>query len=456
MARLLVIDAVGLVAAHVARMPFLSGWAAKRQQRRIQPMLPALTCSVQATYLTGVPPALHGIVGNGWYFRDLAEVSLWKQSYHLVQTPYLWHDLKKRKPGFTVCNTGWWFNMYSGADYSVTPRPQYRANGFKIPDCYTEPANWREELQQELGQFPLFHYWGPRTTIKSSDWLAKAAMVAERKWKPDLNLVYLPHLDYNLQRRGDPHLANDQDLTELDTILKDLITEAESHGLTVLLLSEYGIGPVEQPVHLNRVLRQAGYLTVREENGRELLDAGASRAFAVADHQVAHVYVKDPADIGHVKVLLEGVAGVAEVLDEAGKTAHGLNHARSGELVALAQPKAWFTYYYWLEDARAPDFARMVEIHRKPGYDPVELFADPAKPFLMLRVAGKLALRKLGFRTIMDIIPLDASLVKGSHGIIHPDDAHHPVIIGPAEVLTSATFQATEIRGLMEKVLLAD
>lgn len=449
--RLLVINAVGLELAHIQHMPFLQAWLAGRAQAQIKPMLPAVTCAVQATYLTGVTPAEHGIVGNGWYYRDTAEVSLWKQSFHLVQKPYLWHDIKKRDPNFKVANIGWWFNMYSGADYSVTPRPQYRANNLKVPDCYTSPATWRDELQAELGQFPLFHYWGPRTTIKSTLWLAEAALRAELKWQPDLSLVYLPHLDYNLQRRGPDHASNVKDLQELDEVLKKLISALDACGAEVLILSEYAIGAVQQPVHINRILRQAGYLTLRTENGKELLDAGGSRAFAVADHQVAHVYVQQPEDVAAVKSLLEKTAGIAQVLDQQGKEAAGLNHARCGELVAVAEPEAWFTYYYWQQEDKAPDFAHLVDIHKKPGYDPVELFADPAIKALPLVVVSKLLRRKLGFNVLMDIIPTDASLVKGSHGIVQ--GGRYPVLLGSKQYVTKDLYEASEIRGVIEAVL---
>jgi predicted AlkP superfamily pyrophosphatase or phosphodiesterase len=168
----MLVNVVGLTEDLLSKMPWMSAWASDKGIVKIKPILPAVTCSVQATYLTGKMPNEHGIVGNGWYNRDTAEIIFWRQSYGLVQAPYIWHTLKQEFPDFTVANIGWWFNMYSGADYSLTPRPQYRANGLKIQDCYTQPAEWRDQLQRQYGQFPLFSYWGPRTTIKSSAWLA--------------------------------------------------------------------------------------------------------------------------------------------------------------------------------------------------------------------------------------------------------------------------------------------
>lgn len=446
MKRLCLIDVVGLTKPILDRMPFASAWAKSRQISVIKPVVPALTCSMQATYMTGQPPSAHGIVGNGWYFKDTAEVNLWRQSYHLVQKEYLWHDLKRQNQAFTVANIGWWYNMYCGADHSVTPRPQYRANGLKVPDCYTTPANWRDELQLELGQFPLFKYWGPMTSIASSAWLAKAAVIAEKRWKPSLSLLYIPHLDYCFQRNGDADI-NLNDILEVDKLLKETITELEQSGVQVALISEYGITNVNKPVHINRFLRKQGLLAIREEQGGELLDAGASKAFAVADHQIAHVYTHDVTDLAGLKQKLLALDGVADVWDKSDQISHGLAHERSGDLVVLAAENAWFTYYYWLDDAKAPDFARMVEIHKKPGYDPAELFIDPKITAPKFKLGLKLLARKLGFRNILDVTPLDATLVKGSHGIIPSNQDYWPILVGLGN--TQETIEATDVKQLL-------
>jgi hypothetical protein len=210
------------------------------------------------------------------------------------------------------------------------------------------------------------------------------------------------------------------------------------------VLSEYGIVDVKGPVHVNRALREAGLIAVREELGRELLDPGASHAFAVADHQVAHVYVRDPLRVAEVKAHLERVPGIERVLDD--KTDLGLDHPRSGELVAIAAPDRWFTYYYWLDDDRAPDFARTVDIHRKPGYDPVELFIDPELAIPMVKVGMKLARSKLGFRTLLDVIPLDAGLVRGSHGRVTDDPRKGAVFLSSEPELVPETIRATDVK----------
>ncbi len=340
--------------------------------------------------------------------------------------------------------------MYSSVDYSVTPRPMYPADGRKIPDIYTQPDELRTELQADLGRFPLFSFWGPSTSIRATRWIADAAKWVDRRHDPTLSLVYLPHLDYCLQRHGPDLRKVAGDLEELDAVCGDLIDYYEARDAQVIILSEYGITEVFEPVHLNRVLREHGLLSVREELGRELLDAGASAAFAVADHQAAHVYVNDAARLPEVRALLEATDGVDRVLDEEGKRECHLDHPRSGDLVAVAEPHAWFTYYYWLDDDRAPDFARTVDIHRKPGYDPVELFLDPEIKRPKLKVARTILKKQLGFRYLMDVISLDASLVRGSHGALPNSPEEAPLFITRRpELLDATAIDATDVFGLI-------
>ena len=459
MRKTVVLNAVGLTPSLIGEhTPRLRAFRDAGALATVGGVLPAVTTTVQSTYLTGKwpgGPEGHGVVGNGWYFRDECEVKFWRQSNKLVQAPKVWDVARSlgESGKFTCANLFWWYAMYSSADYTVTPRPMYPSDGRKIPDVWTNPPELRESLQAQLGPFPLFSFWGPATDIKASDWIARAAMQVEQRYDPTLTLVYLPHLDYVLQRVG-PEVRDPQvqkDLKELDDLCGTLMDFYELRRASVVILSEYGIVPVSKPVHLNRVLREKGLLAVREELGRELLDAGASKAFAVADHQVAHVYVNDPAKLEEVWTLLEGTSGVERVLDEAGKAAWHLDHERAGELVAVAKPDAWFTYYYWLDDAKAPDFARTVDIHRKPGYDPVELFLDPAIAFPKLKIATTLARRKLlNQRPLMEVIPLDATLVKGSHGR-PPDKADDGplVMTNRKELLAYRTMEPTRVFDLM-------
>lgn len=423
MQRTAVIDVVGLTKSLLGRdTPNLSAFS--DEIATIDAVMPALTCSAQSTYLTGKSPSEHGIVGNGWYFRELDQVLLWRQSNRLVQAPRIWHLARERDPSFTCANTFWWYAMATDADITLTPRPLYGADGLKRPDFYTQPATLRESLRERLGQFPLYDFWGPRTSIRSSRWIADAALAVEIEYEPTLNLIYLPHLDYCLQRDG-PQADLSADLRAIDAVCGELIDALRQRGVRVVVLSEYGVVPVSRPVHINRALREAGLLAVKRDLGRDYLDTGASRAFAVADHQVAHVYVRDARDVPAVRQLCRSVPGVGEVLGDEGKAHHGLAHPRAGELVLMAEADSWFTYYFWHDDAVAPDYARTVDIHNKPGYDPVELFLDPGIRFPKLKVGGILARKALGMRYMMDVIPLDATLVRGSHGLptAHVDDA---------------------------------
>jgi predicted AlkP superfamily pyrophosphatase or phosphodiesterase len=450
----IVINVVGLTPRMVGPdTPNLQRLVARGGMRPLGTVVPAVTCSAQATFLTGVLPNQHGIVGNGWYFRDLSEIWFWRQSAALVDGEKLWDAARARDPAFTCANMFWWYNMYSGADIGVTPRPIYCADGRKLPDCYAAPPDLRGELTNLLGPFPLFSFWGPATTISSSEWIARASIHVRRSRKPTLTLIYLPHLDYGLQRVGPDHPSISADLRAVDNVCGEIIEDAEQDGASIIVLSEYGITSVSHPIHINRALRRAGLLVVRDELGHELLDAGASHAFAVADHQIAHVYVPDSTRISAVKALLEDLPGVEQVLDAESKPAFGIDHPRSGELVALSRADSWFTYYHWIDDDRAPDYARTVEIHRKPGYDPVELFLDPALHNPKLAIGWRLAKRKLGFRTLMDVIPLDATLVKGSHGRTTNDPADGPVLISSDGALLHhgalAATAATEVKNLI-------
>jgi len=457
MHKTVVLNVVGLTRQLIGvHTPRLQSFLAAGTGATIAPVFPAVTCPAQSTYLTGAWPEEHGIVGNGWYFREESEVRFWRQSNKLVQGEKIWETARRLDPSFTCAQLFWWYNMYAAVDVSVTPRPMYPADGRKLPDIYTQPAGLREALQQSLGTFPLFKFWGPGASIESTAWIASAARQVELQYGPTLSLVYLPHLDYCLQREGPDPERVAPDLAEIDRVCGELVDFYSARGARVLVLSEYGILPVSQPVHLNRELRQAGYLAVREELGRELLDAGASRAFAVADHQITHVYVERAEDIPSVKALLESVAGVDRVLDAQGQQECHIGHARSGDLVVVSTPEAFFTYYYWLEDARAPDFARCVDIHRKPGYDAAELFLDPALRFPRGRIAGKLLRKLLGFRYLMDVIPLDASLVKGSHGRAAADPHQDPVLISNvAGLLRQDRYEPVAVRDIILEHLTA-
>lgn len=448
-----IVNVVGLTASLLGEStPHLNQFLATGAAANIDGVLPAVTCTAQSTYLTGKMPTEHGIVGNGWFFREECEVKFWRQSNKLVQSPKLWEVIRETHPTFTTANLFWWYNMYSSVEYAITPRPMYPADGRKYPDIYTSPMSTRATIQNELGPFPLFHFWGPNTSIHSSQWIADSAIWTHQHQNPDLTLIYLPHLDYNLQRLGPNHPRISQDLQEIDAVCGQLIDYFQSQDVQLVFLSEYGIVDVDQPVHLNRIFRKNGLLSIREELGLELLDPGTCKAFAVADHQIAHVYLNDKACRPKVRQILEATPGVGEILDDTGKATHGLDHPRAGDFVILAKPNAWFSYYYWLDDSKAPDFARTVDIHRKPGYDPVELFVDPKLNFPRLRVAYRLAQKVLGFRYLMDVIPLNAELVKGSHGLLPSTPSEGPLFITQrTDLLPSKNLQPTQVASLLRR-----
>ncbi|EAZ80464.1 alkaline phosphatase family protein [Algoriphagus machipongonensis] len=458
MKKTVVIDVVALSSRLIGEhTPFLNNWTSKSHQASIKPVLPAVTTSAQTTYLTGKWPTDHGIVGNGWYFKDECEIKFWRQSNKLIQAENIWDLAKKKNPEFTVSNMFWWYNMYSTADYQVTPRPLYPSDGRKIPDCHSHPMDLRDKLQDELGQFPLFSFWGPNANIASTKWIAEASKKVDEWKNPTLTLIYLPHLDYGLQKYGIDFSKISKDLNEIDAVCEDLITYYENQGAEVILLSEYGITSVSNPVHLNRVFRKAGLIQVKNELGLETLDAGTSRAFAVVDHQLAHIHVKDKEDMPLVKKLLEETPGIDLILDEDGKKEYHLDHERSGDFVVVADKDSWFTYYFWLDDAKAPDYARCVAIHQKPGYDPVELFVNPEFKFPMAKVGMKVLKKKLGFRYLMDVIPLEASLVKGAHGRIPEDALDHPVFFSKNKSLTeSKTLSPVDIQNLILNQVFAE
>ena len=415
--RLAVINVVGLSSGLLGEAtPRLSQFAAEQGVQSFPPAFPAVTCTAQSNMLTGKNPSVHGIVANGWHDRESCEVKFWKQSNRLVHGEKIWDVLHQRIPGFTCANLFWWYNMASTADITITPRPLYLADGKKSFDIHTQPMNLREAIKADLGDFPFPSFWGPAAGIGCSQWISRSAQWIENHHAPQLSLVYLPHLDYSLQKYGPeaPEIA--QELRDIDAIVGELLDFYQRNNVRVIIVSEYGISAVNQPIHLNRALRTAGFLSIKDELGRDGLDVFMSDAFAVADHQIAHVYVREKHRIDEVKKLLEDVPGVEKVLHAEEIWSPGIATERAGDLIAIAKAGAWFTYYFWENDERAPDYARTVDIHRKPGYDPAELFLDPSIAFPKIKIAQFLLKKKLGFRALMEVIPLDSRTVKGSHG----------------------------------------
>jgi predicted AlkP superfamily pyrophosphatase or phosphodiesterase len=431
---IVLINAVGLTPRLLEHAPRLKAVAAAGWVADMPEVLPAVTCTAQATILTGELPNKHGVVANGWLFRDTNEVRFWQQSNRLIQAEPLYETARKRAKErgqpFTSAKLFWWFNQGAAVDISVTPKPHYAVNGNKAFGVTGTPLGLSDELEEQLGAFPFPAFWGPMAGAKSTQWIAAAAAHVVSAQKPTLTLVYLPHLDYDPQRFGPKGTDMAKCVKELDDAAGRVIDAASQIGAKVWVVSEYGHCDVTRPVYLNRELRKAGLLEVRRGPFGEQLDLYGSRAFAVCDHQLAHVYVRDPEDIPRVREVLASVAGVAKVLAGEERAAIHLDHARAGEVVVLSQPDAWFAYPFWLDDKLAPDYARAVAIHAKPGFDPCELFFDPKLWFPKLHAARRLIQKKLGFRMTMDVVPLDATIVRGSHGLTAADPRDRPILIG--------------------------
>lgn len=430
--RVAVLDVVALSRQILAYMPRLSTWAAQRKVCSFPPAFPAVTTSTQSTYITGLSPLDHACYGNGWYNREMCEIQFWKQSNKLVQGPRIWNKLKEiYGKEFTCAKLFWWYNMYADADWTITPRPMYPADGRKVFDIYTQPMNLRETIKAELGEFPFPTFWGPMAGMPATEWIANAARRIEDKHHPHLSLIYLPYLDYDLQKFGPSSDEARKAAEKMDDVVMSLIEFLENAGVTPLIVSEYGICDVAHDVALNRLFREKGWISIKPELGTEMLDCGASKAFAVADHQIASVYINDLSIKDEVKKLLLNTPGIDELRETDFSTLSPVAKNRLPDFTAIAAPDTWFSYYYWLDDALAPDFARCVDIHRKPGYDPAEMFFDPQIKFPLLHGAWFLLKKKLGFRALMKVIALNGKQVKGSHGRDNVAPHQEPVFICP-------------------------
>ncbi len=453
---LVLLNAVGLTPRLLPLAPRLHKLAQAGWVRPLREVIPAVTCTAQAAILTGQPTSKHGIVGNGWLFRDTGEVRFWQQSNRLIQAEPIYETARRQaakegKP-FRCAKLFWWFNQGAAVDISVTPKPYYGADGNKVFGITGTPEGLCERLEARFGKFPFHTFWGPKAGLPCTSWIGQCAAHVIADEKPDLTLVYLPHLDYDPQRFGVEGSDWPRLVRELDDACEPILDAARRIGARVWVVSEYGHVSVNRAVELNRVLRKAGLLAVRDGPFGETLDTFGSRAFAVCDHQLAHVYVNDPADLPRVRDVLTPQPGIAKLLAGEERAELGLDHARAGELVALSAPDAWFAYPFWRDDARAPDYARTVNIHAKPGYDPCELFFDPRLRWPTLRVVRRLVQKKLGFRMLLDVVPLDAGLVCGSHGLAAPPE-FRPLLVGDGPAPDEGELPMLGVHSLLGEVL---
>jgi hypothetical protein len=389
----------GLRERDLSSMPSLGRLATGGGYASLVPSFPAVTCPVQANMTTGHRPREHGVVANGFYWRDQRRVEMWTAWNDCILKPQIWDMLHDRDRSIT---SAVWFALHSkgsGADYICTPAPVHNADGSESPWCFTRPDTLYDELQGKFGHFPLHHFWGPLAGIQSTTWIVDSAIYAVQRYRPNFFYLYLPQLDYAAQRSGPESKAAKQALTELDAEIAKLVAgfeKAYSEPPLWLVASEYAIVPVDHVLFPNRLLRGAGLLKVNESDGGEQLDLAGSKAWALVDHQFSHIFVQDsdPKVVKKVSRLFSKEEGVAEVLAAESLGEYGLDHPRSGDVVLVSEPHSWQAYYWWDDDSKAPSYARTVDIHRKPGYDPVELFFDARSKS----------------------IPLNAKLVRGSHG----------------------------------------
>jgi len=396
--RIIVIDIVGLESKHISEQttPNIFKISQTGETRELQTVFPAVTCTVQSSLLSGSYPEVHGIISNGLYDRQHYSVSFWGQSSNLVQADRIWDVIKMHQNDSKTAVLFWQNTMYSNADFVLTPRPLHMEDKM-IMWCYSKPPGSYEKLSDKIGKFDLTWYWGPLVSKRSSEWIEMATEYVLENEKPNFLFTYIPHLDYSFQRNGTSYKDLKDDLRFVDELVGKLVKKVSSLGMLedtqFIIFSEYGFTDVNSDIPLNSIFRENDLVAVREIEGNEYLDLEHSNAFAMVDHQVAHIYVKENYS-NQVTKILEGIKGIDMILDNNLKQQFRINHQRSGDLIAISNKDKWFSYYWWFDQLKAPSFSRRVDIHRKPGYDPVELFFDPSTKS----------------------IPLNGKLVKGSHG----------------------------------------
>ncbi len=456
---LVLIDAVGLTPRLLEHAPRLRALARGGWSRPLAEVAPSVTCTAQASLLTGKTAREHGVVANGRLFRDTGEIRFWQQSNRLIEAEPLYATARRaaarRDASFRSAQLFWWFNQGADVDFTATPKPHYGADGSKVFGIAGTPEGFTARLEADLGAFPFHTFWGPFAGLPCTSWIARAAAHTLARERPELTLVYLPHLDYDPQRFGPARADMPRLVAELDAAAAPLLDAAERLGARVWVVAEYAHVDVSRPVYLNRALAAQGLLTVRDGPFGAVLDTFASRAFAVCDHQVAHVYVQHPRDVQAVADFVAAQTGVSRVYAGAARRDVALDHPHAGEVVAYSDHDAWFAYPYWLNDRQEPDFARTVDIHRKPGYDPCELLIDPTIRVPKLHLARRLIQKKLGFRTLFDVTPLDAALIRGSHGVPATDPDACPILIGDGPE-PPARLHTTDARNLILRALFPD
>ena len=428
--KICLISIPGLRENDLTNMPALSALCAGGSKCRIKHSFPCVTWPSQSAVLTGKRPNQHGVIANGFYWRESQKVEMWTAWNEVIEQPQIWDVLKEQ--GKTSLA---WFPMLSkgcGADYVCMPAPIHQPDGSEDLWCYTKPQEFYGELLEEFQHFPLQHFWGPMANIKSTQWIADSAVKAIEKFAPDFNYLYFPHLDYAAQKTGPDSDDAIQATRELDNLISSFtnsVTEVVGDDVLWMIASEYVITPVDHVLYPNRMLREAGFLKVKTLDGLEHIDFEASKAWALVDHQFSHIFVKNASNenINRIHEIFETADGVDEVLVGDNRQKRAMDHKRSGEVVVISTHNSWQAYYWWLDNELAPAFASTVDIHRKPGYDPIELHFDFAN-------------KK---------VPLDATLAKGSHGAPTKSDAQKGVLLTSSNLNLESEIEDIEIFDLV-------
>jgi predicted AlkP superfamily pyrophosphatase or phosphodiesterase len=429
--------------------PYLRELGESGSLRPLRPAFPALSCPSHATMLTGALPREHGIVANGWYERDYAQVRMWQRSNHLVGGEPIWEAARRRAPGLRCANLFWRQCADSTCDTVVTERPAYWASGRKTFDIHTEPAALRDDLRARFGNLPFPQFWGPMAGVESTRWILKAAEHVLRTEKPELLLVYAPYLDYDAERYGPESPAWQKAAALMDVEVRSLLDAARNEGRDIAIVSDYGWAAVDRPIMINQAFRRAGLLEVERLANGERLEAGRSRAFAVVDSQMAHIYVARDDDLESVRSLVAGLEGVTRVLDRTEQAALGIDHARSGDLIALADAPYWFAYPYWLEDEHAPDFAHCIAIFDKIGWDPTEILLRPGLFGGRLRLGVRALQKMLRLAVPFDIISGDPAQVRVARRTLAGDDDQGPVLITSWPLAGEGAVPMTALKSIL-------
>ena len=408
MKKLIVLDIVGLSKKQFEKLKpkNISKILENGSYGSFEPSFPAVTCSVQASIFSGTYPSEHGIISNGYYDDLFKKISFWEQPTNLVKKPRIWDLLKKNEPNFFTALLFLQNSLYANSNVVLTPKPLHLENKM-VMWCYSKPENFYEKITESLGNFDLKSYWGPFSSLKSSNWIINSAKITIQKHSPDLLVTYLPHLDYTSQKFGPNSDEFKKSVDELDALIGDFLlflNQEFPNTYEIMILSEYNFNEVNNSVSPNLLLRQHGLLSTRRIEEKDYIDYEFSKAFALVDHQIAHLYIK-PGYLDQVKSIFNNES-VGSILDNNLQKEFKINHPRSGDLILCSNTDSWFNYYWWDDIKHAPDFTFNVDIHRKPGYDPLELFID--------------------FQS--KTISHDTSLIKGSHGLISKDPMNSPLI----------------------------